>query len=200
MDCRAFDEALVGLAPVPQGEVELPLAARAHAESCSACSVRWRKHVALRRALTALPPRSAPADLEGRVVAAFEAGYREDRVVASLRSIPTLGAPAELDRRVRALFSPNPAPEVLDRLVEARLESERRAARLRRGARRVLQAAGLAAAAVAVFVVLREVREDRPAYAFEIVRLDSLRDAGIDSAARGLIDGLTGGIVEGSRN
>jgi negative regulator of sigma E activity len=199
-DCRAFDEALTDLPPAAAGSVELPLAARAHLGRCPACAVLWRRHAAVREVLHTLSPMRAPADLDGRVVAALEAGYREDRIVARLRTMAPLRAPTELDRRVRALFSPNPAPEVLDRLVEARLEGERRAALRRRVGWRLVQGAGLAAAAVVATLLLREPPTQRGGYDFEIVRLESLRDAGLDDASRGLIDGLTGGIVEAARN
>ena len=199
-DCRAFDEALTDLPPAAAASVELPLAARAHLGRCPVCAVLWRRHAAVREALRSLSSMRAPADLEGRVVAALETGFREDRVVARVRAMAPMRAPAELDRRVRALFSPNPAPEVLDRLVEARLEAERRAALRRRLGRRLLQGAGLAAVAVVTSLLLREPRTERGSYDFEIVRLESSNDAVLDDASRGLIDGLTGGIVEAARN
>lgn len=95
----------------------------------------WRGLVRQARALVSLGTHQAPglrslrlrapADLDGRVVAALQAGRREERAVAAVRSLARVEAPAELAARVRRLaersFPDDPerrAPGVLDRLVE----------------------------------------------------------------------------------
>jgi len=66
---------------------------------------------------------AAPLELEGRVVAAIQAGYRQDRVIAAVRGLARLPAPAALpgDLIDRALGGPDGqprAPAVLERLVD----------------------------------------------------------------------------------
>ncbi len=70
------------------------------------------------KALGSLSRAGAPRDLDGRVVASIQAGYRQDRAVVALARLEPKEAPIELQRHVRrqlALFS---APDILRRLVE----------------------------------------------------------------------------------
>ena len=92
----------------------------------------WARIVDHVRTLRSLPRVTPPQDLEGRIVAALNDGYRQDRAVALLRRLQYRDAPPELSARVRHLAE-RPfalpgltAPSVLDRLVEVELESESR--------------------------------------------------------------------------
>jgi len=94
----------------------------------------WERWVRQVRGLASLPRLEPPPDLEGRVVASFHAGHRQDRIASHLERLARLEAPRALEARVRHLaerpFSlPGiPAPSVLDRLVEADFDDSRRAA------------------------------------------------------------------------
>ena len=79
--------------------------------------------------LQRLPSVSAPAELEGRIVAAMHSGFRQDRATSALGDIAPLAAPAALDAMVaKAILATEPqprrvkeAPASLDELVEQRL-------------------------------------------------------------------------------
>jgi len=88
-----------------------------------AALARARAHA---RALAALPRPSAPAELDGRVVAAIHAGHREDRAAAFLASLAPESAPDALRGRVAREIVTG-APAALDRLVESRVAAEMRA-------------------------------------------------------------------------
>ncbi len=108
-----------------------PQELEAHLEHCPACSAwaaRLRGHA---WALGELQLVAAPAELEGRVVAAMHGGQREDRAVAELSTLGPACAPAELDGRILSLFAdlraegllqPSVAPEELEERVDADLQ------------------------------------------------------------------------------
>ncbi len=102
---------------------------REHLDSCAACAafaVRVGSH---QRALGALPRRDVPVELDGRVVAACHAGYRQARAVAHIADLARWNVPGELDRKVlepRALDRAS-APDVLDRLVSEDLRDPSKA-------------------------------------------------------------------------
>jgi hypothetical protein len=73
------------------------------------------------RALVALGRRPAPLALEGYVVAAMQAGAREERAVAAVRDLGTEVAPVELDERVAGSIDRLRAPGALDLYVAGRL-------------------------------------------------------------------------------
>ncbi len=77
------------------------------------------------RALRALPSLRAPDELEGRVVASLEAGFRQDRAVDLVAGLGAEAAPGELGPMVEARVEENlegvQAPAVLGRLVEERV-------------------------------------------------------------------------------
>lgn len=81
-----------------------------------------RGHV---RALRSLPSLRAPEELEGRVVASLEAGYRQDRAAGLVAGLEAVSAPEELMPLVEARVEENlgevEAPAVLERLVEERV-------------------------------------------------------------------------------
>jgi hypothetical protein len=86
----------------------------AHLAECEACRTSYVRRARLARLLRTLARRAVPGDLEGRVVAAFHAGRREDRAVSELERLGRRAAPAALERRVARELN---APPVLDRLV-----------------------------------------------------------------------------------
>jgi len=112
------------------GRSGLPEDLRERLSADETALAEWRGLVRQARALVSLGTHQAsrlraPADLDGRVVAALQAGRREERAVTALRSLARVDAPTELTARVRRLaersFSDDPehrAPRVLDRLVE----------------------------------------------------------------------------------
>ncbi len=77
------------------------------------------------RALRSLPGLRAPDELEGRVVASLEAGFRQDRAAGLVAGLSAAVAPAELDPLVAAKVEENldsvQAPAVLERLVGERV-------------------------------------------------------------------------------
>lgn len=110
------------------GRGVLPEGVRARLARDPAAALLWQRLVAQVRTLDRLPRLEAPADLEGRVVAALNEGYLQDRAVGHMASLERAEAPPSLDARVRHLAE-RPfalpgvvAPSVLDRLVELELE------------------------------------------------------------------------------
>ena len=108
-----------------------------HVAGCTECSgvvARIGRQVA---ALRALERRTAPAELDGRVVAACHAGHREERVAAALTSLRHRKAPRELGPIVFGSDSVV-APRALDDRVDSDLArpedvaARRAAARLER--------------------------------------------------------------------
>lgn len=77
------------------------------------------------RALRSLPSLVAPEELEGRVVASLEAGFRQDRAAGLVSGLEARTAPEELVPLVEARVEENlegvGAPAVLERLVEERV-------------------------------------------------------------------------------
>lgn len=117
------------------GRSVLPKAVQERLSADETVLAEWRGLVRQARALVSLGTHQAPglrssrlrapADLDGRVVAALQAGRREERAVAAVRSLARVEAPAELTARVRQFaersFPDEPerrAPGALDRLVE----------------------------------------------------------------------------------
>ncbi|HVS19592.1 MAG TPA: hypothetical protein VMT18_13395 [Planctomycetota bacterium] len=69
----------------------------AHRSSCEPCE-RWARRVEAReRALNALERRTAPTELDGAVVAALEAGFRQERVVDAVLGLGRVSSPRALD-------------------------------------------------------------------------------------------------------
>ena len=131
-----IDELLARVFEVRSGGGEdglevLPPEVQEHLRQDPSAASLWARWVRQVRGLAALPRREVPPDLEGRVVATFHAGHRQDRIASHLDRLPRLEAPKALEARVRHLaerpFSlPGiPAPSVLDRLVEADFDHSR---------------------------------------------------------------------------
>lgn len=86
------------------------------------------------RGLAGLTRRTAPSALDGRVVAAFEAGHREERAIEAVQSLVRVDVPEHLaehlDRAVTRELSKREAllaPDVLRRLVEEELSDPSKA-------------------------------------------------------------------------
>jgi len=75
-------------------------ALREHLEVCAECRSFVDRLTRSFEVLGSLQRLSAPADLDGRVVASLGAGFREDRTVENLRALPKLGAPQELEQKL----------------------------------------------------------------------------------------------------
>jgi hypothetical protein len=128
--CRDFLFAMLEAAP------ERPAAASAlgaHLVECASCQQAFESMCRTRAALVRLAPVPAPAALDGLVVAATQAGQRQERVLAHLRTALRHEAPARLDTRIGAgsaligEVARVSAPAVLERLVEEELRDPQHA-------------------------------------------------------------------------
>lgn len=141
--CHTAREALAGN--------DLP-AFDAHARACGECAAFVLRLARNRGALTELARLAAPAELDGRVVAALEAGHRAQRAVEAVQGLARVVVPEHLDRAVARDAAPLAseklvAPDVLRRLVEEELSdpSKARARRFVGSLERLEAPAGLAA-------------------------------------------------------
>jgi len=128
--CRDFLFAILETAPErPAAESALG----AHLAECAACRRAFEGICRTRAALVRLAPVPAPAALDGLVVAATQAGQRQERALAHLRTALRHEAPARLETRIGAgssLISEVArvsAPAVLGRLVEEELRDPQHA-------------------------------------------------------------------------
>jgi hypothetical protein len=95
-----------------------------HLDECSDCSEFASRTKALAALVSSLPRRPAPNELAGLVVAAMQAGHRQERAAKALSALSRRPVPSELE--VVALDDDRPgddsirakAPAVLDRLVD----------------------------------------------------------------------------------
>jgi hypothetical protein len=103
----------------------------AHLETCAECAAFAQRVARFSALLGSLPRRNSPPELDGAVVAALEAGHRQERAIAAVRGLARLPMPAEIpaepsvdlptDPWGRVLEGQRPgarAPAVLDRLVD----------------------------------------------------------------------------------
>lgn len=96
--------------------------ALAHSLGCRACAEFVRRAARLQRAFGDLERLPVPEELPGRVVAACNPGYLQDRAAALLGAVVRLEAPRELDQHVmRTSAHRLRAPQVLERLVDEEL-------------------------------------------------------------------------------
>ena len=219
MECRSFRklsyELIADVDPRMAESVEtgrfiemFPDEGALHLHACSECARHWQGLLVQIHALASLSRISAPRDLEGRVVASFHAGHRQDRIVAQLRAVDRRPVPEELVARLeRALEERHTAPPVLDRMVEKHIEDLGRDAR-RSAQRSVRYGLGGVAALVLVAtlwftsprgVVPSEVDGVTTAYRFRSERVDSIQKASLGGFARGVVNGFTGGLADGLR-
>src|SRR6202008_498506 len=68
-----------------------------HLDGCSECSVFARRTRDLVALFSALPQRPAPRELAGLVVAATQAGHRQERAAKALGALSRLAVPSELE-------------------------------------------------------------------------------------------------------
>lgn len=102
---------------------------RAHLDSCAVCAAFAERASLVRRGFGELTRLGVPAELDGRVVAAFHGGYRQARAVSQVAHLARWNVPGELDRKVlepRALERTK-TPDVLDRLVSEDLRDPSKA-------------------------------------------------------------------------
>lgn len=76
---------------------ELTQTQRDHVASCAGCRALVDRIALSVRALSDLPSLEAPSELDGRVVASLQAGFREDRSVRHLSALEQVSAPHELE-------------------------------------------------------------------------------------------------------
>ena len=93
--CQAYRDALLA-AGVPGGA--LP----EHVSGCAACAAWTRSASRLVGDLSSLQRCQVPSELEGRVVAALEAGYRQVRAAEAVADLGRVSSPPELDQAVDA--------------------------------------------------------------------------------------------------
>jgi hypothetical protein len=135
--CQAYRDALLSAGIAGGAPAE-------HASTCAACAAWTRSAARLVGELGSLARLRAPADLEGRVVAALQAGHRQVRAAAAVAELGRVSSPPELDQAVDADLdgadlagTAAPArddlparlrvPGVLDRLVAEELADPNRA-------------------------------------------------------------------------
>lgn len=128
--CRDFLESMLEAAPQrPPAEGAL----ERHLAACSSCREAFARMCRTREAFTSLAPQRAPGELDGLVVAATQAGQRQERALAHLRTSLRHAAPAGLEQRLgpgtAALGGVRrvAAPAVLDRLVDEELRDPQHA-------------------------------------------------------------------------
>jgi len=104
--CPSFRDAF--LAAVPS---ERP---SAHRETCDACA-RWARALEAREAaLAGLERLAAPSELDGAVVAALEAGFRQERAIGAVLGMGRVPSPRALDNALQGeLVGSEPAPASL---------------------------------------------------------------------------------------
>lgn len=106
---------------------------RAHLDSCAVCTQFAARAALHRRAMGELARLPPPSELDGRVVAACHAGYRQERAIARIADLARWNVPTELDSKVlepqdgRSLVERSAAPDVLDRLVSEDLRDPSKA-------------------------------------------------------------------------
>ena len=88
------------LVAVAAGEARRDLALQAHLIACVGCSAFLSGVERQMRALSSLQRPTAPRELEGLVVAATQAGQRQDRAIAALRSLTPVAMPRAVDREI----------------------------------------------------------------------------------------------------
>ena len=172
----------------------------------------WNELQAQANVISKLSRQGVPRDLEGRVVAAAEAGFRQDRIVAKIAGLPRLEVPPTLDASIRRLAeqpfpqrSARAVPSELDHLVEAEFEAakSKNAGELSPGThrpRRLRRMAGLALAAglfLAARVAWMGPVDQDPTLSFRVVQVESIDD--VDPALAGLLDSMSGGMLMGRR-
>ncbi|HIF41454.1 MAG TPA: hypothetical protein EYQ74_10185 [Planctomycetes bacterium] len=194
----------------------LPQAVREHLIENEALHQEWRQLLRQARAIRTLSRVPVPSDLDGRVVASLQAGYRQGRVAEQVQTLPAERAPRELDLLVRRLANQPfteasddrgdlKAPTTLDRLVAVRVNAERSARRpngLPRASRLMVAAALLVATSLGLVRLLGE-RDatngteglEVASFSFRMIRIED--PALADPDLLNLLGGMSGGMLDG---
>lgn len=96
----------------------------AHLERCAECAAFAHRTTSIVALVSTLPRRAVPAELAGLVVAATQAGHRQERAIRALSALSRLPAPSDLESitlgggRTDERPIVAKAPAVLDRLVD----------------------------------------------------------------------------------
>lgn len=217
---RADAEQRVDRASIARDDLDVHLA------GCAACRRELARATRRTELVRSLVRVGAPSELDGAVVAALQAGMRQERAIEAVAALTPVAAPEELARRIAV---PR-APAVLERLVAEdladpakavasryarRLERLRApddlAQRLVRSPRRpasrflpiALATAGLllTVGALTLAYILRGKARELPATQGGVVlvveRVDSVQQ--LDPVAAQLLAGFTGGLVDAER-
>lgn len=196
------------LAALERG-VPLPVELHAHALSCAGCRAALARWSAQARVLRAMPRAQVPAELDGRVVAAFHAGARQTRALDHVQSLSRVQAPSELDVRMTQMLAGahtsaarfergesdgRRAPAELDQRV-ARDWRAARAVKQTRQTTRAWAAFAVASLAMVTAWLVWPRSEAVPALQpeIELVQVRSLRE--LDPLSRGLLDSVSGGAL-----
>ena len=204
-----------GIDPGTDGLDLLPQAVREHLVENEGLRQEWRQLLRQARAIRTLERVPVPSDLDGRVVASLQAGYRQERAIAHVRALPPEPAPRELDVRMGqsadrpfAADGLDPgflkAPAVLDRLVAQRVTSEGRARP--HGSPRSPRLMAAAALLVATSLGLMALLGDRgsalgddglemASFSFRVIRIEDPALAHPDLV--NLLSGMSGGALDG---
>jgi hypothetical protein len=194
----------------------LPQEVREHLVENEGLHQEWRQLLRQARAIRNLERVPVPSDLDGRVVASLQAGYRQERVAEQVHALPAERAPRELDLLVRRLANQPftdasadlrdlKAPETLDRLVAVRVNAERSARKpsgLSRASRLMAAAALLVATSLGLVRLLgeRDVGQGNEglevaSFSFRVIRIEDPALADPDLLA--LLGGMSGGMLDG---
>lgn len=109
-DCQAFRDELLA-AGLPDAATSAAPALREHVGACAQCAAWAERAARLAHGLQALPRPALPVELEGRVVAALQAGYRQARAVRALADLGRVPSPPDLDEAVDAELGEALEPE-----------------------------------------------------------------------------------------
>ncbi|MBL8859804.1 MAG: hypothetical protein JNL28_14955 [Planctomycetes bacterium] len=156
------------LVAVAAGDVRRDLALEAHLVACAGCAAFLHNVERQMRALATLRAQRAPRELEGLVVAATQAGHRQDRAVLALRSVGPIKMPRAVDRAIWPVGTG--VPPLLDSLIDHDLQDASRSI-ARRFAGRIerLQAPRTLDARVTSIFSLARLRRDRLVRRFSLV-------------------------------
>lgn len=193
----------------------LPQAVREHLVENEGLRREWRQLLRQVRAIRTLERVPVPSDLDGRVVASLQAGYRQERAIAHVRALPPEPAPHELDVRMGqsagqpfAADGLDPgflkAPAVLDRLVAERARSGggARPQGSPRSTRLMAAAALLVASSLGLMALLGDRSSnlggdglEMASFSFRVIRIEDPALAHPDLV--NLLGGMSGGVLDG---
>jgi hypothetical protein len=129
--CRDIRDLLIERAA--SGAFDGDLRLDQHLQTCLDCQAELSRARHVARGLRSLRERRAPFELTGRVVAALQAGQRQERALDALRTLTRAPAPVELEQKLdlgptgsRPSLA-SIAPNVLERLVAEELEDPAKA-------------------------------------------------------------------------